>query len=87
MVSVVLPTYNEREGIAELVTEILGVARGAGLDVEVLVVDDASPGGTAAHVKAVFEGDAAVRVHAPGRARAGQRAPPRSSKPAEMSSC
>ena len=41
MVSVVLPTYNEREGIAELVTEILGVARGAGLDVEVLVVDDA----------------------------------------------
>jgi dolichol-phosphate mannosyltransferase len=63
MVSVVLPTYNEREGIAELVTEILGVARGAGLDVEILVIDDASPDGTAAHVKAVFEGDAAVRVH------------------------
>ena len=27
MISVVLPTYNEREGIAELVDEILTVAR------------------------------------------------------------
>ena len=63
MVSVVLPTYNEREGIAEIVAEILGVARRAGLDVEVLVIDDASPDGTAAHVETVFGADAAVRVH------------------------
>lgn len=63
MVSVILPTYNEREGIAEIIAEILGTVRGAALDAEVLVVDDASPDGTAAHVKAVFEGDAAVRVH------------------------
>jgi dolichol-phosphate mannosyltransferase len=63
VVSVVLPTYNEREGIAELVAEILGAARQAGLAVEVLVVDDASPDGTAAHVEAVFAADPAVRVH------------------------
>jgi dolichol-phosphate mannosyltransferase len=63
VVSVILPTYNEREGIAEIIAEILGTVRGAALDAEVLVVDDASPDGTAAHVKAVFEGDAAVRVH------------------------
>ena len=63
MVSVILPTYNEREGIAELVSEILGVARGAGLEIEVLVVDDASPDGTAAHVETVFRADPAVRVH------------------------
>jgi dolichol-phosphate mannosyltransferase len=62
MVSVVLPTYNEREGIGELVAEVLAVARRAGLDVEVLVVDDASPDGTAAHVESSFKGDAAVRV-------------------------
>src|SRR5262249_13038399 len=62
-VSVVLPTYNEREGIAELVAEILGVARRTGLEVEVLVVDDASPDGTAAHVETVFRADPAVRVH------------------------
>jgi dolichol-phosphate mannosyltransferase len=63
MVSVVLPTYNEREGIAELVGEILTVARPAGLDLEVLVVDDASPDGTAEHVEAVFRAEPAVRVH------------------------
>jgi dolichol-phosphate mannosyltransferase len=62
-VSVILPTYNEREGIAELVGEILTVARRAGLPLEVLVVDDASPDGTAEHVEAVFRGDPAVRVH------------------------
>lgn len=63
MVSVVLPTYNEREGIADLVAEILAVARRARLDVEVLVVDDASPDGTAAHVETVFAADPAVRVY------------------------
>jgi dolichol-phosphate mannosyltransferase len=63
VVSVVLPTYNEREGIAELVAEILEVARRAGLDLEIVVVDDASPDGTAAHVETVFKADAAVRVH------------------------
>lgn len=61
--SVVLPTYNEREGIAEVVGEVLAVARGAGLAPEVLVVDDDSPDGTAAHVTAAFAGDPAVRVH------------------------
>jgi dolichol-phosphate mannosyltransferase len=60
--SVILPTYNEREGIADLVAEILMVARRAGLDLEVLVVDDASPDGTAAHAEEVFRSDPAVRV-------------------------
>jgi dolichol-phosphate mannosyltransferase len=69
MVSVVLPTYNERDGIADLVAEVLAVARGAGLAVEVLVVDDDSPDGTAAHVEAAFRGEPAVRVHV----RRGQR--------------
>jgi dolichol-phosphate mannosyltransferase len=63
VISVVLPTYNEREGIAELVAEILAVTRAAGLDPEVLIVDDDSPDGTAAHVEEVFRADAAVRVH------------------------
>ena len=68
-VSVVLPTYNEREGIAELIAEILAVTRAAGLEPEVLVVDDASPDGTAAHVEATFRTDPAVRV----RVRHGER--------------
>lgn len=63
MISVVLPTYNERDGIAELVAEILAIARAARLEAEVLVVDDASPDGTAAHLGEVFRAEPAVRVH------------------------
>lgn len=62
MISVVLPTYNERDGIVELVAEILAVTRRARLDAEVLVVDDDSPDGTAAVLEAAFHGEAAVRV-------------------------
>jgi dolichol-phosphate mannosyltransferase len=62
-VSVILPTYNEREGISELVEEILAIARAARLDLEVLVVDDGSPDGTAAHVVETFRSEPAVRVH------------------------
>ena len=61
-VSVVLPTYNEREGIGELVDEILAVASGAGLDLEVLVVDDASPDGTATHVRTRYRDEPRVRI-------------------------
>ncbi|HXO18417.1 MAG TPA: glycosyltransferase [Thermoanaerobaculia bacterium] len=62
MISVVLPTYEERNGIAELVSEILAVMRQAALPAEVLVVDDDSPDGTAAHLEEVFHDDPAVRV-------------------------
>jgi dolichol-phosphate mannosyltransferase len=63
LISVVLPTYNERDGICELVAEILAVVRRARLDAEVLVIDDDSPDGTGALVEATFAGDPAVRVH------------------------
>ena len=69
MLSVILPTYNEREGIGELVAEILMVVRRAGLDLEVLVVDDDSPDGTATHAETTFRSDPAVRV----RVRRGER--------------
>jgi dolichol-phosphate mannosyltransferase len=62
VISVVLPTYNERDGIAELAAEILTVARRAQLDLEVLVIDDDSPDGTAAHVEETFAAEPAVRV-------------------------
>jgi dolichol-phosphate mannosyltransferase len=63
VVSVVLPTYNEREGIGDLVAEIVAIGRAARLDFEVLVVDDDSPDGTAAHVREAFAAEPAVRVH------------------------
>ena len=45
---VVIPTYNERESIGDLLRDVLRVA-----DVDVLVVDDSSPDGTAETVEAV----------------------------------
>jgi dolichol-phosphate mannosyltransferase len=63
LVSVILPTYNERDGIGELVAEVVAIGRAARLDFEVLVVDDDSPDGTAAHVREAFAGEPAVRVH------------------------
>jgi len=63
MISVVLPTYNEREGVGELIDEVLGVCRSAGLEAEVVVVDDDSPDGTATHLLATYRQEPRVRVH------------------------
>ena len=63
MISLILPTYNERDGVAELVGEILVIARTARLDAEVVVVDDNSPDGTAAHLAEVFSTEPTIRVH------------------------
>jgi glycosyltransferase involved in cell wall biosynthesis len=45
-VSVVLPAYNERDNLAELVPETAAALRGAGVTFEVVVVDDGSTDGT-----------------------------------------
>ncbi len=61
MVSVVLPTYNERENIVKLIERLIEV-----LDrdepFEVVVVDDDSPDGTAASVEDRFGQNEAVRL-------------------------
>ncbi|HYZ47141.1 MAG TPA: polyprenol monophosphomannose synthase [Actinomycetota bacterium] len=49
---VVVPTYNERDTISEVVARLF---RGATHEVELLVVDDASPDGTAQTVRALAE--------------------------------
>ncbi len=48
---VVIPTYNEKENIGRLIPEILALDE----SVEVLVVDDSSPDGTAALVESLAE--------------------------------
>jgi dolichol-phosphate mannosyltransferase len=47
-VSVVLPTYNEADSLPVIVPRIVAALRDAGIECEVIVVDDASPDGTAA---------------------------------------
>jgi dolichol-phosphate mannosyltransferase len=54
---VVIPTYNERESIGALLGEVRRVAA-----VDILVVDDRSPDGTAEAVTAVQAADAAVHL-------------------------
>jgi dolichol-phosphate mannosyltransferase len=44
--TVVVPTYNEREGIAELVNALFGECATQNLDLELVIVDDNSPDGT-----------------------------------------
>jgi len=51
--SVIVPTYNETENIRPLCERLSKAARGAGLDVEVLIVDDESSG--SAETKRIVE--------------------------------
>ena len=59
LVSAIVPTYNERENIRELVLSLLDELGHVGL--EVVVVDDASPDGTANLVRDLAQIDS--RVH------------------------
>ncbi|HZB24957.1 MAG TPA: polyprenol monophosphomannose synthase [Vicinamibacterales bacterium] len=46
--SIVVPTYNERDRLPELVRAIFTAYRSEGLDAELIIVDDNSPDGTGA---------------------------------------
>ena len=61
-VSIVLPTFNERENITSLVDEILEVLGESGLDGEVIVVDDKSPDGTGTLAQTLAKNTANVKV-------------------------
>lgn len=61
-VSVVLPAYNERDGIVELMLEIQRVCRDADLTAELIVVDDASPDGTGKMVASTFRDSPGVKL-------------------------
>ncbi len=53
-ISVILPTYNERESITLLIREISEILSGAGLEYEIVVVDDNSPDGTYRQIMETF---------------------------------
>jgi dolichol-phosphate mannosyltransferase len=64
-VSVILPTYNERENITVLLPEIERAF--ADIPLEILVVDDGSPDGTAAAARAINARFQNIRVIARGK--------------------
>ena len=61
--SVILPTYNERDNIVELVQAIHRHLESQDFRYEVVIVDDNSPDGTAGVVRAAFGHDPRVRLH------------------------
>ena len=66
--SVIIPTYNERERLAELVHAITSVFRSVGIRGEVIVVDDNSPDGTGEVANQLAQQDDDVKViHRPGK--------------------
>ena len=62
MISLVIPTYNERENIESLLTRTFLILRAAGHPFEVLVVDDDSPDGTWVVVERLAERDSALKL-------------------------
>ena len=52
--SIILPTYNEREAICRLIQKILEVVSSMNLNVEIIIVDDSSSDGTAETIKRAF---------------------------------
>ena len=63
-ITVVVPTYNERANLEELIPRVLGQLP----DIEMLVVDDGSPDGTGEYADSVAAEDPRVHVlHRPGK--------------------
>ncbi len=58
--SIVVPTFNERQTVDELVRRLAAVL--TGIDWEVLFVDDDSPDGTSEYVRNLAQRDARVRI-------------------------
>jgi dolichol-phosphate mannosyltransferase len=60
--SIILPTYNERGNIVDLVTAILNVLDHDKLPCELVVIDDNSPDGTADIVRESFKNEDRVNI-------------------------
>ena len=67
--SIILPTYNEKDNIVELIQAIFATLEPDGLNFEVVVVDDNSPDGTAAAIRQNFDGEKRVKLFVRSRER------------------
>jgi len=72
--SIVVPTYNEREGLSDLVAALYDSATRCGVVLEVIVVDDNSPDGTGALADELATIHPMKVVHRPARAGLGTAA-------------
>ncbi len=63
LLSVVVPVYNEATTIAEILDQVRAVDLGAGLDREIIVVDDCSTDGTAEVLRPEGQRDGTFVIH------------------------
>jgi len=59
VISIIIPTYNERENAPKLVNQIINILNNK-YDFEIVIVDDNSPDGTAEEIKKI--NDARIRI-------------------------
>ena len=62
IISVILPTYNEKGNIIRLIDEIIKAVRLVKKDYEIIVVDDDSPDNTGNYARENYQNDANVKV-------------------------
>ncbi|MCK5474894.1 MAG: glycosyltransferase, partial [Candidatus Aenigmarchaeota archaeon] len=62
MISIIIPTYNEKDNIEALLWGVAGVLETRKQDYEILVVDDSSPDGTADIVSKIIKKNKNVRL-------------------------
>jgi dolichol-phosphate mannosyltransferase len=67
VLSIIVPTYNERDRLPELVSAIFAAYGAEGLDGEIVIVDDNSPDGTGALADQLAERQRIRVLHRPGK--------------------
>ncbi len=60
--SIILPTYNEKDNIIELIQAIFATMEPHSIEFDIVVVDDNSPDGTADAVHHNFDGDSRIKL-------------------------
>ncbi|MBU0624332.1 MAG: glycosyltransferase, partial [Candidatus Thermoplasmatota archaeon] len=63
----IVPTYNERGNLDELVDRITGSCSGAGIDVQIVIVDDNSPDSTGEYAEQLAKAHNIKVVHRAGK--------------------
>jgi dolichol-phosphate mannosyltransferase len=70
-VSIIIPTYNEKENIRHLIPEIFRVFEDNGIDGKIIIIDDNSPDGTAEEAKALSKKHNVILISRPRKAGIG----------------
>ena len=61
MISIVIPTYNEKDNIIKLIESIKKIGKQKKLKYEIIVVDDSSPDGTGLLVRKIYKNNRSIR--------------------------